>query len=225
VVDPSAFAPFNFADSYAKGLQIRQAREQQQNQTRLGDLLPQAVNGDTSAMEQIAHIDPRMFMQLNQQQREKAQAEIADLTGAVRWAIQDPAQQAQRWNQVVDFYSSHIPDVAQYRDHPEMAETALMKLGQMGAYLKSAPQAEYKTLEPGGSLIDVSGGQPRVVIAPNDGSYQTGAPVQSGGGIPRVSDQQSYDAVPPGAQYMTPDGHVRVKGGQSGGGSTGGFPY
>lgn len=40
---------------------------------------------------------------------------------------------------------------------------------------------------------------------------------------PRVTDQKSYDAVPPGSHYLDPDGHLRVKGGQSGGSSTGGF--
>ncbi len=36
-----------------------------------------------------------------------------------------------------------------------------------------------------------------------------------------VSDQASYDAVPPGATYTTPDGHVRVKpGAQAQGGQT-----
>lgn len=46
-------------------------------------------------------------------------------------------------------------------------------------------------------------------------------PGQSGS-IPQVTDEASYNAVPPGAQYRTPDGHIRVKGGQSPQGS-GGF--
>lgn len=37
----------------------------------------------------------------------------------------------------------------------------------------------------------------------------------SGGGVPAVSDQASYDAIQPGAQYRTPDGHIRIKGGQT----------
>lgn len=40
--------------------------------------------------------------------------------------------------------------------------------------------------------------------------------IPSGGeqdGLPQVSDQATYDAVPPGAQYVTPDGNIRTKGG------------
>lgn len=43
-----------------------------------------------------------------------------------------------------------------------------------------------------------------------------------GGGVPTVSDKAGYDALPPGAQFRSPDGHIRVKGGQSPQGS-GGF--
>ena len=43
------------------------------------------------------------------------------------------------------------------------------------------------------------------------------------GNIPTVTDQKSYDAVPPGGHYLDPQGHMRVKGGQSGASPTGGF--
>lgn len=46
-----------------------------------------------------------------------------------------------------------------------------------------------------------------VTLGPND-TVET-----PGSSLPHVSDQASYDAVPAGAQYTTPDGHVRVKGG------------
>jgi hypothetical protein len=39
------------------------------------------------------------------------------------------------------------------------------------------------------------------------------ATVQMPSSIPQVMDQKSYDAVPVGSQYLTPDGHIRVKGG------------
>jgi hypothetical protein len=54
-----------------------------------------------------------------------------------------------------------------------------------------------------------------------------GAQVSPGGGqpsnVPQVHDQSSYDAVPPGGQYMDPSGQVRTKGGQAGAGSPGNF--
>lgn len=202
---------------YQQGqLQTQQMQQDMQNRQRLSELLPQAMQGDQNAITQLYAVDPNMALKMDEHQREAAKAVTADLTAAVRWA-----DTPEKWQQVQQHYGQKGVDLSPYRF--EDREQGLLALGKMNEYLSSAPKAEYRTLEPGGSLIDVSGGQPRVVIAPNDGSYQTGQPV--GGGLPRVTDQQSYDAVPPGAQYMTPDGHVRVKGGQSGGGSTGGFPY
>ena len=87
------------------------------------------------------------------------------------------------------------------------------------------PQAndalKYIPLQPGGSVaaVDPRTNTAQMLIAPNDGSHPVGAPAQN---MPRVTDQASYDAVPSGAQYMTPDGQIRVKGGQSPQGS-GGF--
>lgn len=43
------------------------------------------------------------------------------------------------------------------------------------------------------------------------------------GGLPKVSNQAEYEALPPGTQYTDPNGNVRTKGGQSGA-PTGGFP-
>lgn len=45
------------------------------------------------------------------------------------------------------------------------------------------------------------------------GGAQQGAP---SGGMPRVTNRQEYDAIPPGTQYTDPNGKVRTKGGTSG---------
>lgn len=217
MVDPSAFAPADLVGAYSRGLQVHQQNEQAQGRKRLGDLLPQAAQGDQAAIREIAGIDPHLFMQLDERQKAQASAELDDLSAAVRWA-----DTPEKWAQAQQFYASQGHE--EVLEHPfESRESVLLQLGKMGDYMKGGPKAEYRTLEPGGSLIDVSGGNPRVVIAPNDGSYATGAPAQQG--IPKVSDQQSYDAVPPGAQYMTPDGHVRVKQGGPSSQGSGGFPY
>lgn len=39
------------------------------------------------------------------------------------------------------------------------------------------------------------------------------------GGMPQVTDEATYNAIPPGAQYTTPDGSVRVKGGAAAAGT------
>lgn len=65
-----------------------------------------------------------------------------------------------------------------------------------------------------------------VPITNDDGSkgVQFIRPGATGSGdLPTVSDQSSYDAVPDGGRYITPDGHIRTKGGGAGNG-TAGFP-
>jgi hypothetical protein len=56
-----------------------------------------------------------------------------------------------------------------------------------------------------------------VTLGPND-TYDPGTGGASAGApaaMPHVTDQATYDAVPPGAQYTTPDGKIRTKGGQT----------
>jgi hypothetical protein len=225
-IDPriaTSLQPTDIAGAIAGGMQFH---DQRQKQSRLADLLPQAMghpgviseNGGTQedAIAQLYSVDPQLAMRLDEHQRELASHLADDLGSAVRWA-----DTPEKWQYVQQHYGEKGIDLSPYRF--EDRERGLVALGQMSGYLKDPPKAEYRTLEPGGSLIDVSGGQPRVVIAPNDGSYQTGAP--AGGNIPSVTDQQSYDAVPTGSQYRTPDGHIRVKQGGPSQSGSGGFPY
>ena len=48
-----------------------------------------------------------------------------------------------------------------------------------------------------------------------DKAVQIGNPF-SGGDLPVVTDQASYEAIPPGQQYRDPQGNLRTKGGTSG---------
>jgi hypothetical protein len=221
VVDPRHFAPLDVAQSYAKGLQIRQMREQAQDKKRLADLIPQAMGrggmsedgalSQEQAINQLYAINPEMAMKLDDRQREQAQKEVADLSSAVRWA-----DTPEKWQQVQQHYGQVGIDLSPYQF--EHRERGLMALGQMGEYLKSAPKSEYRSLEPGGSLIDVSGGNPRVVIAPNDGSQQVGAPVQGGvqEGATATNPQTGQKIIFRGGQWVPAGGPTQP--------ASGGFP-
>lgn len=170
----SAFAPFNLAQSIGSGQQVQMNRmrmedyrEGRDDKKRLRDLLPSAAHGDQGAIDQIAGINPELFMRLDDRQREQAKAELADVTGAVRWA-----DTPEKWQQVQQFYASHGHDLSAYPF--ESREQSLVALGRIGEYLSSAPKPDIRATEPGGGLYDVSGGNVRVLVQPNDGSHPMG---------------------------------------------------
>lgn len=63
-----------------------------------------------------------------------------------------------------------------------------------------------------------------ITLGPGDTIETPGGPAAAPAtNLPTVTDKASYDAIPNGAQFRDPEGNIRTKGGQSGGGSTGGF--
>lgn len=123
----------------------------------------------------------------------------------------------------------------------QLAQQAALKQQELQASA-SAPTAEQKNFEyyqnlpqeQRGTFDQYRRGDPNVTLTlPNNlgiysgpqsglGPALRGVAGGGGAGIPKVADQAGYDAVPAGGKYMTPDGHIRVKGGGSGN-ATGGF--
>jgi hypothetical protein len=180
-------------------LQMQQVQRDNERQQKLSELLPQAVHGDRSAIDQLAGVDPEMFMKLDDRERAQAQARVADLTAAVRWTGGDPA----KWDQVIDHYGQEGIDLSQYRGHPELAEQAMLNLGKLGEYLNAAPKMDVRATEPGGGLYGIGAdGSVKVLVQPNDGSAPMGAPVS---------------APPPPPGFVIDGGPTQS--------ASGGFPY
>lgn len=258
MVDPGAFAPFDFAQSYGRGLQLGQMRRQQQDKRRLADLLPQALGYGTQgitqadiardgplptsyetadpgwraaydearhndpsigsfndflqiqqkwranpqpgmaasrqqeAMQQIAHIDPDVFLKLDERQKAQAKAELEDVSAAVRWA-----DTPQKWAQVQQYYASHGHDVSMYPF--EQREQSLLALGAMSEYLKAADKSslpssvqEYQYAKGqgfNGSYMDFKNQMGSPLVVDNGDGTKTIYPHGFGGGQP--APQQS----------------------------------
>lgn len=136
---------------------------------------------------------------------------------ALRISQLPPDQQAAAWDQAVaQGVAMGHTELSQYAGHysPELLNATLAAAGLTDKALE-AQQPHYMAIPQGGTLVDTHNPQAVATFGARGGS--------PAGGVPRVSDQASYDAVKPGQQYMTPDGHVRVKGGGAVAG-TGNFP-
>jgi hypothetical protein len=150
------------------------------------------------------------------------------------------ADTPQKWDQAIDYLLQS--------NHPDISTQALMQLkghfdpALRQSFMAMGGQQDDKPQEDPGIIREYDIANQRGLVPPgttyeqyvamrNPGlstpvTVPYGATVKTpgqGGGIPRVTDQHSYDAIPPGTPYMDPDGHVRTKGG-AGGNVSGGFP-
>ena len=223
-VNPSYFAPADIVGAYQRGLQVRQQQQEAHGRKRLGDLLPQAVGmggmdesgatagGREAAMREIAQIDPRLFMQLDERQKAQAAAELDELAYDVRWA-----DNPEKWAQVQSKYTRLGHDVSAYPF--EGREGVLLHLGKMGEYLKgnqqerqpsSVQEYEYAKGDPNFArfLEDRRG---PIVANNGDGTFTI---------IPRgMGGQQQGQPAPPPPGFVIDGGPA----GQQPGGFPGGF--
>lgn len=86
---------------------------------------------------------------------------------------------------------------------------------------------KFYPLTQGGGLAGVAPGQSaQLVIAPNPGGYQAGAPVGSApsGDLPRVTSPEEAMRLPPGSKFMMPDGRIGTVPGGPTPSASGNFP-
>jgi hypothetical protein len=179
-------------------------------------------------------------MQEHQQDRQMQVHKFENEQQQQKWeVIGRAAAQAdtpEKWDQVVDQLSaSGFPEAAQYRGKfsPGLRAAFMAQGGIDPQKAGNAPTSyeEYQRArqDPNyGKFLEERRGP--IVTHNDDGTITLiprnmlpGAPPQEGGNIPSVTDEASYNAIPPGTQYRTPDGHVRVKQGGPAGNQPGGF--
>jgi len=217
VTDPNA-NNLNALAPYQPQFVLQQKQAEQEKQAKLAE---QKLVGDalanpdpmvrTQARQQLAYTNSELYLKLDQNGK-AAVDKTMQAIGQQAFHImqlpkeqQEPAlQQALRGLQAngIDTSSFHLtgdPDVD--------LRTALAVSGQLDDFEKFA-EVKYTPLGEAGAIGTRFG-----VPLQQNGQTQNFGPQQQ---VARPADKAAYDALPPGTQYVAPDGSVRTKGGASG---------
>jgi len=149
-----------------------QVQQQQERRGALVDLMRGAQGGrlptEGPAFDRYRDADPEgafeMLRTLDADRRKQVEAGLADMSAAVTWA-----DTPEKWAQVQAHYAQYDPQLAQVPF--EQRQSALMRLGQMGQFLKDNARKPM-SVEAGGSVVlyDPATGSVAPMIMPNDGS-------------------------------------------------------
>ncbi len=217
---PLGIQQFSLADIAQQAEQLKASRQQREyrqfemdsrkqdmvDRKTLSSLLPKAVQGDKAAMQQVAGVGSEdameWYIKLDDRSRAAEKEKVKDMVQATRWA-----ETPEQWEQVKGYYRTkgvQVPDLPF-----QQREQVMMELGQIGAYMDSAPKMELKTTEPGGGLygVDPRTGATKVLVQPNAGDAQFGQPAA---GAKTINGVTYYPL--PGGKWTTD-----APGGQPGG--------
>jgi hypothetical protein len=211
----------------------RAMRQEDERKRGLADLLPQAAQGNQQAIDQLYSVDPDVALKMDDRQREMAKGKVADLSAAVRWA-----DTPEKWQYVQQHYGQEGIDLSPYQFQDR--EKSMVALGQLGSYLDGAPKGtalqqnyeflkqqnpqlgeQYLRNQAEGSPLIASNGDGTFTIIPR--GYGT-APAPQQGGMPRVNSPDEAAKLPPGSQFIMPDGRIGTVPGGPTPSASGGFP-
>ena len=224
-------------ESYRQG---QEEARQRKTENALRDYVMSKV-GDNQQIGAIAEADPRLAMQVQQQEaaaqasaREQQMKQMPVLGRLLSYAKQGP----QQWAEAISTAQSYGMDVSRVPQQfdPAWADTQIMfaqamqdpqtldKLPAMAQeVMLSLPPDQRDVNNP--AFVQGMSGQAEMVITPNPGGFSAGAPAGGGGGnMPRVSSPQEAAQLPPGTQFMMPDGRIGTVPGGPTPQASGGFP-
>lgn len=216
----------NVQRGFENGLKTRAYIEDRQKQTRATNALRAlAANpDDPAALTAYQQADPVNAIAYKDKRANEAHAMLEQHRDSITLGARiirqvNPKDQA-GWDQARQLAAQAGVDMtgipAQF--NPQYID-GVMKVADALAPEKAPQLVPYV---PGGGVAAYQNGNLTTLVAPNQGGHDAGSPV--GGDTPMVADQSSYDAIPPGQHYRTPDGHVRVKQGGQSPSATGNFP-
>jgi len=128
--------------------QLSQQQRQQQQQQQQSQMRVAAVQGDQSALEQLAGIDLEEYRQLRGDQREAAKQGI-DTIGQLALMADNP----QKWDSIVGKLAQADPAFQQYVGRFDMRDAIIAQAGQAKALLEQQ-QPKYQVIPEGGTLVN-----------------------------------------------------------------------
>jgi len=211
------------------GMQLQDREQQRQAQLAAQQekeyerqITAAALNGDPEARKALAYYNAPFYIQLDDRNKAAVDQTMDAIAQQAFTILQQPPEaQGPMLQQALGALQAQGLDTSQFAltgDPAGDLKAALAMTGKLEAWEKFA-QPNYAQVGEGG-LVGFQYGQP----IQQNGQVQNFAPPQQNGNLPQVFDGGGYESLPPGAQYVDPNGNVRVKPGGAGGNVSGNFP-
>lgn len=188
-------------------MQRSKQEQERQQQAQIQQFAGRAAQGDKSALLALWGVDWETASKLDKYQTEKALEGYDFIANAAYQIVQlPPEQRAQAWDAYVQQgvqlgFDGLAQYAGQYSD--QALNSIVAKAGEMKEF-QTFQQPKYVPVGEGG-LSGFQFGQPIM---------QGGQPQNFGGGQPvQITGEADYAALPPGAEYIDPQGNRRTKGG------------
>lgn len=202
------------------GMQLRGQMQQQQaaqmeaqKEQQLADLTDRAVQGDETALTELASVNFERWKSLDGATRERATQQATLYGNAVLDVLQAPPGPERRERIVT--YAQQFPQLAE-----QINEIAFLPPAEQEAQLRAVvveanltqrlhqmEQPSYQAIPEGGTLVNT---RDPAAVQQFQGETQGGMP-QSGGRVIAVQTPAQAAALPPGTRYTTPDGAEYIR--------------
>jgi len=184
-----------------------------QEEAYKADLQRRAAVGDKAALAELAGIDIGAWSTLNNAQIADFEKNIDFIGNAALQVSQLPeAQRPAAWDAYINQgVRLGMRDIGQYAGQysPDALNAVLAQANQTKAFIEMT-RPDLRVIPEGGDLVNVR--DPEAVR-----EFQANARAQP------IADSSEYDRLPPGAQFIDPNGNIRVKQGGAGGNVSGNF--
>jgi hypothetical protein len=239
VIQAGILQPIDYVGRVQQGFALGQQQRKEAEMDKALQALA-ANPQDPQALQSVIRYNPQLGMQIRNQQaaaQEKRAAELAKVFGHAARAAKTP----QQWDAIAGYLAQNGVPGAQNvvgKFSPEMRLAYMAQAGlEDDAQDPTSLQRNYefiKQLNPElaeqyirgqaeGSPIVQHNADGTMTLYPRSVIAQ-GQPSAPQSGSRQITSKAEYDALPPGTEYIDPTGKRRVKGGQPGQPSAGGFP-